>query len=100
MPRAASAWRMPRSVASDTSGSARPRIRTYAAVQAPILFLVAGEDRIASSRAIEDFAERLKLAKHVVIPHARHEIMQERDELRQQFWAAFDAYVGCEQTTS
>ncbi len=71
-----------------------------AAVQAPILFLIAGEDKIASSRAIEDFAVRLKLAKHVVIPHARHEIMQERDELRQQFWAAFDAYVGCEETAS
>jgi lysophospholipase len=68
-----------------------------AAVQAPILFLIAGEDKVASPRAIEDFAVRLKLAKHVVIPHARHEIMQERDELRQQFWAAFDAYAGCEE---
>ncbi len=63
-------------------------------VQVPILFAIAGEDRVAQSRAIEDFALRLKLARHIVIPHARHEIMQERDELRQQFWAAFDAYVG------
>ena len=63
-------------------------------VQVPILFAIAGEDRVAQSRAIEDFALRLKLARHIVIPHARHEILQERDELRQQFWAAFDAYVG------
>ena len=64
------------------------------AVQVPILFAIAGEDRVAQSRAIEDFALRLKLARHIVIPQARHEILQERDELRQQFWAAFDAYVG------
>ncbi|MEZ5925586.1 MAG: alpha/beta hydrolase [Hyphomicrobiaceae bacterium] len=63
-------------------------------VEVPILFAIAGEDRVAQSRAVEDFALRLKLARHIVIPHARHEILQERDELRQQFWAAFDAYVG------
>ncbi|MEZ5775606.1 MAG: alpha/beta hydrolase [Hyphomicrobiaceae bacterium] len=69
--------------------------RDYPArVHVPILFAIAGEDRIASSRGIEDFAVRLKLARHIVIPHARHEIMQERDDLRQQFWAAFDGFLG------
>jgi lysophospholipase len=28
-----------------------------------------------------------------VIPGARHEILMERDEFREQFWAAFDAFV-------
>jgi lysophospholipase len=63
-------------------------------VHVPVLVAIAGEDRIADSAALEDFSERLKLSKHIVIPHAEHEILQERDELRQQFWAAFDGFVG------
>ena len=43
---------------------------------------------------IEDYATRLKLARSITIPYARHEILQERDDLRQQFWAAFDAFAG------
>ncbi len=64
------------------------------AIRSSVLFLVAGEDTVVSSRAIKDFAVGVKLARHIVIPHAKHEILQEKDELRQQFWAAFDAYVG------
>ena len=29
----------------------------------------------------------------IVIPGARHEILMERDEIREQFWAAFDAFI-------
>ncbi len=63
-------------------------------VRVPVLLIAAGDDRVVSSRAIEDFAVQIKLGTHIVIPHARHEILQERNEFRQQFWAAFDAYVG------
>jgi lysophospholipase len=28
-----------------------------------------------------------------VIPGARHEILMERDAIRAQFWAAFDAFI-------
>ena len=59
----------------------------------PILVIAAGDDRIVDTRAIERFAVRLKAGGLVVIPHARHEIMMERDEFREQFWAAFDAFV-------
>ena len=31
--------------------------------------------------------------KPVVIDHARHEILNERDEVREQFWAAFDTFI-------
>ena len=65
-----------------------------AAIKTPILFVLGGDDPIADSPLIEDYAARLKLAKSITIPYARHEILQERDELRQQFWAAFDAFVG------
>lgn len=73
-------------------GIARPEHMAQIAV--PVLFVVAGDDPIAHSPAIEDYASRLKLAAHITVPHARHEIMQERDELRDQFWAAFDAFTG------
>jgi lysophospholipase len=65
-----------------------------AAIKVPILFVLAGDDPIADSQAIEDYASRLKMARSITLPYARHEILQERDEIRQQFWAAFDAFMG------
>ncbi|MEL6422951.1 MAG: alpha/beta hydrolase [Pseudomonadota bacterium] len=64
-------------------------------VRVPILFFAAAEDKIVSPRAIEDLSVRLKVGAHVVLPHAEHEILMERDSIRQQFWAAFDAHLGC-----
>jgi lysophospholipase len=51
-------------------------------------------DRIVSTQAIEEFALRLKVGTHLLIPQAQHEILQETDEVRQRFWAVFDAYFG------
>ena len=59
----------------------------------PILMVVPGADRVISVQAMERFAHRLKAGTLITIPHARHEIMMERDELRNQFWAAFDAFI-------
>ena len=33
------------------------------------------------------------MGARVLIPGARHELLQERNSLREQFWAAFDAYI-------
>ncbi|MBY6241451.1 alpha/beta fold hydrolase [Methylosinus sp. Sm6] len=63
------------------------------AIRAPALIFSCGRDRIVSSRAIERFARRLPVGNLVAIPGARHELLMERDELREQFWAAFDAFV-------
>lgn len=71
-------------VASD---SFPPRVRV------PVLMVAASEDQIVSSKAIEDLASRLRAGSHLVLRGARHEIMQERDPIREQFWAAFDAFV-------
>lgn len=68
--------------------------RFPAEIKVPIFFIAAGADDVVSSRAIEDLSVQLKVAGHIVIPHARHEILQEREDIRRQFWAAFDAYVG------
>lgn len=65
-------------------------------VHVPLLLFSAGADRIVSTPAIEDFAVRLKIGTHVTIPNARHEILQEVDDVRQRFWAAFDAYLDIE----
>jgi lysophospholipase len=65
-------------------------------VTVPLLIFVAGNDMIVESRAIEDFAVRLKLGAHIILAHAKHEILQETDLIRGRFWAAFDAYLGVE----
>jgi lysophospholipase len=64
-----------------------PRIRV------PVLMMAASDDQIVSSKAIEDLAARLRAGAQIVMRGARHEILQERDPIREQFWAAFDAFV-------
>ena len=58
-----------------------------------MLIVAAGRDRLVSTPAIETFAIHLRAGSHVVIPGAEHEIMMEQDQMRSQFWAAFDAFV-------
>ena len=69
-------------------------------VEVPLLLFAAGMDTIVSTRAIEEFALRLKVGTHVLFPQSRHEILQETDEIRQRFWAAFDAYLGVERNVA
>lgn len=62
-------------------------------VHVPVLMLAAGIDQVVSSKAIEELAMQLKAGDRIVIDGARHEILQEHDRFREQFWAAFDAFV-------
>lgn len=62
-------------------------------IRLPTLIVAAGSDPVCATPAIERFASRLKAGHAVVIPGARHEILMERDRVREQFWAAFDAFV-------
>ncbi|HMM10340.1 MAG TPA: alpha/beta hydrolase, partial [Paracoccus solventivorans] len=62
-------------------------------IRQPILMLAAGNDTVVSTPAIEEFTYHLRAGSHLVIPGAKHEILQEQDRYRQQFWAAFDAFV-------
>ena len=59
----------------------------------PILIVASGADRVTDTAAAERFAARLRGGRIVVIEGAEHEILIERDALRDQFWAAFDAFV-------
>jgi lysophospholipase len=65
-------------------------------ITVPILMLAAGNDRIVSTRAIEELGVRLKIGSQLLLAGSRHEILQEADAVRQRFWAAFDAYLGVE----
>ena len=62
-------------------------------IRQPLLMVAAGRDEIVSTPAIEDFGRNLLAGRHLILAGSRHEILQERDLYRGQFWAAFDAFV-------
>lgn len=62
-------------------------------VTTPTLALLAGDDRVVSTRSAEAFLSRMKVGRAVILPKARHEILMETDAIRARFWAAFDAFV-------
>jgi lysophospholipase len=62
-------------------------------IRQPILMLAASNDSVVSTAAIEEFAYHLRAGSHLVIAGSKHEILQEQDRYRSQFWAAFDAFV-------
>lgn len=92
-------------IGSPTVGWLRAALRSMAmlqtpdypaSVRVPLLLVAAGDDRIVSTPVIEEFALRLKLGTHVLIGSSRHEILQETDDIRGRFWAAFDAYLAAD----
>ena len=62
-------------------------------IDTPTLVVAAGADRIVSTKATERFAARLKAGRCITLAQARHQVLVERDVIREQFWAAFDAFV-------
>lgn len=67
--------------------------RFGASITTPILVIGAGEDRIVATAAVERFAARLKTGHAIVIPASRHEVLMEREPIRDAFFAAFDAFI-------
>lgn len=64
-----------------------------ASIRQPMLMVAAGRDEVVSTPAIESFGQHLLAGRHLILAGARHEILQEQDHYRAQFWAAFDAFV-------
>ena len=62
-------------------------------VHIPILIIAAGADAVVSTPAIEDLVRRMRSGALLTIDGAQHEIMQEADIYREQFLAAFDAFI-------
>ncbi len=59
----------------------------------PVLLVSAGKDRVVSLEAQTRLCEALRRCVHVTIGGARHEILMERDPLRDHFWEAFDLFL-------
>jgi lysophospholipase len=64
-----------------------------ARIRIPSLIIAAGVDEVVSTPAIEEFARGLRSGTALTIDGARHEILQEADIYREQFLAAFDAFI-------
>jgi lysophospholipase len=64
-----------------------------AKVPMPVLIALGGADTVVSNAAAEEFARRVRTAAHLRIPGARHEILMETNQYRDQFWVAFDAFI-------
>lgn len=62
-------------------------------IKTPILIFAAGSDGVVSSRWTEKFSKKIKHCTFIYLHGALHEILQEKDQIRQRFWAAFDAYT-------
>jgi lysophospholipase len=62
-------------------------------IRQPMLLVVAGRDEVVSTPAIEAFGLNLLAGRHLILAGSRHDILQEQDHYRAQFWAAFDAFV-------
>ena len=62
-------------------------------ITTPLLIFGAGRDRVIPTAPIRDFVKRLPQAKYVEIDEAEHEILMERDAIRNRFWSEFDAFV-------
>lgn len=64
-----------------------------AKIHIPTLLIGGGSDTLSSAASIEDYAARLRSGALIMVDGARHELMQESDFYRSQFFAAFDAFV-------
>jgi lysophospholipase len=62
-------------------------------IRQPLLLVAAGRDEIVSTPAIENFGMSMLAGRHLILAGSRHEVLQEQDQYRAQFWAAFDAFV-------
>lgn len=59
----------------------------------PTLLVCAGKDQVVDNEAAEHLGRRLRSGSCLIIPGAKHELLQERDRYREQLLAAFYAFV-------
>ena len=62
-------------------------------IRVPTLIVAGGMEKLVSLSAAEGLADRLRGGGQLTIAGGRHELLMERDGIREQFWAAFDAFV-------
>ncbi|MES1197035.1 MAG: alpha/beta hydrolase, partial [Pseudomonadota bacterium] len=59
----------------------------------PVLVFTAGQETLVDNASHDEVVDLLANAKHLKFENAKHEILQETDDIRAQFWAAFDPFV-------
>lgn len=59
----------------------------------PQLIVVAGQDRVVSNDAVRSVANQIPSCRMVTLSGAHHEILQERNVYREQFWQAFEQFL-------
>ena len=69
------------------------RTEFHSQVTIPTLVICAGNDEVVDNRAAELLCRRLRSGSCLTIPGARHEMLQERDSVREQALAAFYAFA-------
>lgn len=62
-------------------------------ISVPVLMLAAGKDQIVSTRAFQSLVTRMPACKAIELPGSRHEILMERDSIRNRFWKWFDEFI-------
>jgi lysophospholipase len=65
-----------------------------AAIEIPVLTVGAGRDIVVSTEAAREYSQKLPSGEFLLLADAQHEILHERDELRDAFWTKFDQFVG------
>ena len=62
-------------------------------LRCPALLVIAGQDVVVANETIQQFARFVPGAATITINGAKHDILAEIDTIRDQFFAAFDAFV-------
>lgn len=62
-------------------------------VKTPVLIISAGKDELVDSNDHRQLAAQYEIINQIEIDGALHEILMERDEIRDQYWRAFDDFV-------
>ena len=63
-------------------------------IASPCLLFSASEDNVVSNSAQRRICKRIPECRLVEVPCARHEILQEKDEIQQVFWDEFESFLG------
>jgi lysophospholipase len=75
------------------STRAMKRMGPKTRLQTPLLVVAAGLDRVVDNEQIRRFARRVPGVSLVTIAESQHEVLNEGDAIRQQFFAAFRTFV-------
>ncbi len=62
-------------------------------ISTPVFIISAGSDKIVSEAAQKAICSRMSKCQFVSIPDSYHEILKERDSVRNTFWKEFDIFT-------